>query len=142
VPTPVDVIERYLAVLSEPDATSNQLAELLADDVVLLEHPNLLLPVARERSRAQMIEGFEAGRQLLSSQRYQTGEFIVQQLADNLFRVACTGSTEFHLAVAVGDWPLGTRFQADMAMLFDVRGELIARQEQFDCYYTPVAPSL
>ena len=123
------VVERYLALLFDPAATSAQLADLLHDDVVFVEHPNLVSPQGSRRDRSALLASFESGRRLMAEQRLDdlevlpAGDYVVA-------RAAWSGTPAGDAA------PLraGSTLLARLAMFFTVRDGRVFRQENYDCY--------
>jgi ketosteroid isomerase-like protein len=123
------VVERYLALLFDPAATSARLADLLHDDVVFVEHPNQVSPQGSRRDRSALLASFEAGRRLMAEQRLDdlevlpAGDYVVA-------RAAWSGT----LAVDAAPLRAGSTLRARLAMFFTVRDGRVFRQENYDCY--------
>ena len=123
------VVERYLALLFDPAATSARLADLLHDDVVFVEHPNQVSPQGSRRDRSALLASFEAGRRLMAEQRLDdlevlpAGDYVVA-------RAAWSGT----LAVDAAPLRAGSTLRARLAMFFIVRDGRVFRQENYDCY--------
>jgi ketosteroid isomerase-like protein len=62
----IQVVERFLAALNRRWPTQDELAALVAPDVVFIERPNLMNRAGSERDAAAMRAGIERGRQLLA----------------------------------------------------------------------------
>ena len=123
------VVERYLALLFDPAATSARLADLLHDDVVFVEHPNQVSPQGSRRDRSALLASFEAGRRLMAEQRLDdldvlpAGDYVVA-------RASWSGT----LAVDAAPLRAGSTLRARLAMFFTIRDGRVLRQENFDCY--------
>ena len=125
----IGVVERYLALLFDPATTSAQLGDLLHEDVMFVEHPNLVSPQGSRRDRSALLASFEAGRRLMGEQRLDdlevlpAGDYVVA-------RAAWSGT----LAVDAAPLRAGSTLRARLAMFFTVRDGRVFRQENYDCY--------
>src|SRR6188508_878655 len=72
----IEVVERWLAAFDRRWPTEDDLAALLAPDVVFVERPNLLNPVGGERDAAAMRAGIARGPELLAWQTYQVRDHV------------------------------------------------------------------
>ncbi len=129
----VEIVERFLAAFDRRWPGEEELTELLAEDVCLVERPNLVNPRGSTRDAAAMRSALEAGRALLAWQAYRvlghlaTGDTVVT-------RLRWSGE----LAVDAGAWPAGTHLAAWCVAHYRLRGGRIASIEQHDCYEQPV----
>jgi ketosteroid isomerase-like protein len=123
------IVGRYLATLFDLASSTAQLDGLLHEDVLFVEHPNLVSPQGSRRDRSTLLATFESGRRLMAEQRLENlevllaGEYVVA-------RAAWSGT----LAVDAGPMPAGATLHAKLAMFFTVRDGRIFRQENYDCY--------
>lgn len=105
------------------------LAHLFTDDVVTVEHPNLIAPAGGVHDLQQMLDGSERGAALLSSQQYDVHS--LQEVGDLVVaRLTWTGT----VAVDAGPLTAGQTLVAHIAQFITVREGRIARIETFDCY--------
>ena len=124
----IAVVERYLALLFDPATTSAQLGDLLHEDVVFVEHPNLVSPQGSRRDRSALLASFEAGRRLMGEQRLEdlevlpAGDYVVAP-------AAWSGTLASSRAAASGLDAAGTSRD-----VFTVRDGRVFRQENYDCY--------
>jgi SnoaL-like domain len=72
----VDVVERFLAAFGRRWPTEDELDDLLAPGVRLVERPSLVSSNGGERDAAAMRAGIEAGRGLLAWQRYEVRDHV------------------------------------------------------------------
>jgi ketosteroid isomerase-like protein len=122
---PTAVIDRYLALIADPDSHPGQIADLLAADMRFVERPNLVNPEGTERDPAQVLESLERGRELLRDQSFDVVDHLVA--GDRVVtRVAWSGTLAN-----------GSRMRADSSMHFTVRDGRIAWQENYDCFHAP-----
>jgi ketosteroid isomerase-like protein len=129
---PTSVIERYLALISDPTAELADIEALLDPEMRFVERPNLVSPNGSERDRAQVLASVEVGRQLLRDQRFEVVDHVVE--GDRVAsRVVWTGT----LAIEAPPFAAGARLRADSSMHFTFRGGRILRQENFDCFQPP-----
>jgi ketosteroid isomerase-like protein len=129
---PTAVVERYLALIADPDAELKQIEALLDPDVRFLERPNLVSPRGSERDRAQMLTSVEAGRRLLRDQRFE----VIDHLVDGdrvTSRVVWTGT----IAVDAPPYAAESELRAHSSMHFTPREGRIIHQENFDCFEPP-----
>ncbi len=105
------------------------LAAHFTDDVITLEHPNLVAPTGGAHGLQEMLDGSERGAALLSSQQYDVHS--LQEIGDLVIaRLTWTGT----VAVDAGPLTAGQRLVAHIAQFVTVREGRIARIETFDCY--------
>jgi ketosteroid isomerase-like protein len=129
-PDPTAVVERYLAVVSDMDASPDALAEFIHPDAHFTERPNLVAPGGRRRDAACARAAFVHSRSLLSENRLDVHEHIV--CGDRVVtRATWTGV----LANDAGAVPAGTEMRAECCMVFTVRDGLIHDQDNYDCYH-------
>jgi ketosteroid isomerase-like protein len=122
---PTAVIERYFALIADPDSDPGQIADLLAADMRFVERPNLVYPGGTERDPAQVLESVERGRELLREQRLDVVDHVVD------------GDRVVTRVVWNGTLANGSRMRADSSMHFTVRDGRIAWQENYDCFHVP-----
>jgi ketosteroid isomerase-like protein len=131
---PTSVIERYLALISDPTAELADIEALLDPEMRFVERPNLVSPNGSERDREQVVASVEVGRQLLRDQRFEVVDHVVE--GDRVAsRVVWTGT----LAVEAPPYAAGAQLRADSSMHFTLRDGRIAHQENFDCFQAPAA---
>jgi ketosteroid isomerase-like protein len=123
------VVERYLTLLFDATTRSAQLGDLLHEDVLFIEHPNLVSPQGSRRDRAALLESFEAGRRLMAEQRLEGVEIL--PAGDHVVARAAWSGT---LAVDAPPLRAGSTLRARLAMFFTVRDGRVFRQENYDCY--------
>jgi ketosteroid isomerase-like protein len=125
-----DVVERYLALIADHDSDPAELAALLHEGFRFVERPNLVSPRGSERDREEVVRSLAAGRELLSSQRYDVRDHLVS--GDRVVsRVVWTGT----VARDAGPFAAGAELRAESTMHFVVRDGLIVEQENFDCFH-------
>jgi ketosteroid isomerase-like protein len=132
----VAVVDRFLAAFDRRWPTAEELSELLAPDVRLVERPNLLNPTGGERHAAAVRAGIEQGRQLLAWQTYEVRDHVAE--GDTVVtRMRWSGE----LAVPAGQWPAGTRLSAWCVAHYRFLDGRIVEIEQHDCYDAPEPPA-
>jgi steroid delta-isomerase-like uncharacterized protein len=118
---------RFVAAVER--GASDEVAALLADDVVQEEFPNRLLPAGATRDRAAMLEAGERGKKAMSAQRFEilnavaSGERVAMELR-------WTGT----LAVPFGGLPAGGQMRVRYAIFFEFRGGKVWRMRNYDCF--------
>jgi len=128
----IEVVERWLAAFDRRWPTEDDLAALLAPDVVFVERPNLLNPVGGERDAAAMRAGIARGPELLAWQTYQVRDHVA--VGDT---VVTRMRWSAELSVDAGPWPAGTRLAAWCVAHYRLADGRIVHIEQHDCYERP-----
>jgi ketosteroid isomerase-like protein len=128
----IEVVERWLAAFDRRWPTEDDLAALLAPDVVFVERPNLLNPVGGERDAAAMRAGIARGPELLAWQTYQVRDHVA--VSDT---VVTRMRWSAELSVDAGPWPAGTRLAAWCVAHYRLADGRIVHIEQHDCYERP-----
>ena len=136
-PDPVAVIERYLAVVADMDASPDELEALVHPDAFFTERPNLVAPSGRRRDAACARAAFVHSRALMRSNRFDVVDHLVAGE-----RVVTRATWTGVLAVDAGDIPAGTELRADCCMVFTVRDGRIRVQENYDCYHPVDVPAV
>lgn len=126
---PASVVRRYYEVVGDLDSSTEELLALLHPDVRLVEHPNPISPTGAVRDRDATVQGFLAGKRLLSSQVFELHEVLVS--GD---RVAVRATWRATVGEGGGRVAAGTVFVAHVAALLTVTAGLICDHETFDCY--------
>ena len=122
-----DVVQRYFAIVADLNSSQDDFEAVLHPDVRVVEHPNVMNAEGAVRDRDHMLEGFVAGKQLLTSQAIDLHELVVD--GDRVaVRATWRGTT--------GD---GTELVAHIAGWLTVADDRILEHETFDCYepFTP-----
>jgi ketosteroid isomerase-like protein len=119
----------YLAGL-EQGRSFDELAPFLHPDVVLFEHPNLLVAQGKTRRLTDARVAFEAGRKAVSAQRYGVRTVVTEGTT-----VALEVEWEGTLSVPLGELKAGgvMRCASAMFLRFDTEGRII-RQDNYDCF--------
>jgi ketosteroid isomerase-like protein len=132
----VEVVERFLAAFDRRWPTEEDLAGVLAPDVLFVERPNLVSPTGSERDAASMRAGLEQGRQLLAWQSYQVRDHVV---SGDTVVTRMRWSAE--IAVDAGPLKAGTRMSAWCVAHYRLEAGRIVHIEQHDCYDQPSPPA-
>jgi ketosteroid isomerase-like protein len=132
----IEVVERFLSAFDRRWPTEDELAELVAPEVRVVERPNLINPAGSERDAAAMRAALERGRQLLAWQSYEVRDHLAG--GDTVVtRMRWSGE----LAVDAGPWPAGTRMAAWCVAHYRLAAGRIVHIEQHDCYEQPSRPT-
>lgn len=95
---------------------------LYSDDAVQHELPNALVPRGVVRDKAAILDSFDRGAALMAKQRFEITNAV---------------SEGRHAAVEAdffGEAKSGQTFRARFAMFFEVEGDRIVRQRNYDCF--------
>jgi ketosteroid isomerase-like protein len=127
---PIAVVERYLAVVADLDASPDDLDACVHPDARFTERPNLIAPGGRRRDAACARAAFVHSRALLRENRLDVHEHVVAGE-----RVVTRATWTGVLAVDAGAVPAGTEMRAACCMVFTVRDGRIHEQDNYDCYH-------
>ncbi|KAI9014184.1 hypothetical protein DFJ74DRAFT_681780 [Hyaloraphidium curvatum] len=125
---PLQLARQYLDAI-ERGTTGDALAAFFTDDVVQEEFPNRLVPAGARRDLADILAGAERGQKVLSAQKYE----ILESLVDGE-RVALEVLWVGTLAIPIGSIPAGGEMRARFAVFLTFRGGKIAQQRNYDCF--------
>lgn len=125
----VQVVERFLAAVSDPATPDDELVSLLHPEYVFQEWPNAISPSGSERDRASSLRSIAASRALLSQQRFEVHGHVV---SDDV--VASRITWRGRLAADAGPLPAGAELVAHISQHTTLRDGRIWRTESFDCY--------
>jgi ketosteroid isomerase-like protein len=124
----LDAARRYLAAL-EQFITGPALANLFTLDVVQTEFPNRMSPEGQRRELPGILAGAEAGKALMSHQRFEVRSAVAR--GDHVaLEVLWVGT----LSVAIGSVPAGGELRANVGLFLEFRDGRIASQRNYDCY--------
>jgi ketosteroid isomerase-like protein len=126
---PASVVRRYYEVVADLGSSREDLLALLHPDVRIVEHPNPISPRGAVRDRDATVEGFLAGKRLLSEQSFDVHEVLVS--GD---RVAVRATWRGTVGEGRGGLAAGSEIVAQVAGLLTVTDGLIRDHETFDCY--------
>jgi len=119
--------KKYLKAIE--DKTLGELAELFAPDYVIETKPNRLLPKGRRDDLAGSRAAAEAGKKIMSSERYEVRNAMATADAVAL-EVLWTGK----LAIPCDTIPAGGEMRAHFAVFLEFRDGKIAAQRNYDCF--------
>lgn len=125
--THLDKLRRYLKSIEDGDFI--YIADLFSPDAIVEQLPNRIYPNGIRSGFSRMAEAFGKGRKLLSSQRYDIRNSVVN--GDNLaLEVLWTGK----LAISFGTLAAGSEMRAHSAMFFEFQDGKIVSQRNYDCF--------
>jgi steroid delta-isomerase-like uncharacterized protein len=119
--------ERFVRAVER--GATEEVASLLADDVLHEEFPNRLLPNGAQRDRAAMLEASERGKKVMAAQHYEVLSAIASSDTVAL-EVRWTGT----LGVPFGSLPAGGQMRARFAIFLEIRDGKIRRARNYDCF--------
>jgi ketosteroid isomerase-like protein len=114
------IAKRMIAAIEAGDRAA--VDALYADDAVQHELPNALVPTGIVRDKPAILEAFDRGAALMAKQRFEITNAI---------------SEGRHAAIEAdfsGEAKNGKTFRARFAMFFEVEGDKIVRQRNYDCF--------
>jgi ketosteroid isomerase-like protein len=123
------LVERYFALIADPNEPEQEVSDLLHPEVQVVEHPNRFSPNGSVRDLAAIRSSLAEGRELVTGQRFDAIEhLVVGEIV--VTRARWTGT----LARDIGSLSAGTELRARIAHFFTFREGRIWRQETFDCF--------
>ncbi|MDO7883154.1 nuclear transport factor 2 family protein [Salinibacterium soli] len=126
---PEEVVRRYYRIVSDLSSTEDDLRSILAQDVIVTEHPNALVPTGARRNLTQTLDGFRRGKGLLREQVFEVHDVIAQ--GD---RAAVRATWRGVVGVDAGPFRAGQELIAHVAAALTVRDGRVVAHETFDCY--------
>ena len=120
--------KKYLKAIEER-TLGDKAEELFTPDYVIEAKPNRLLPKGRRDDLAGSRAASEAGKTIMSSERYEVRNGIATGDAVAL-EVLWTGT----LAIPYDTLPAGGQMRAHFAMFLEFRDGKIASQRNYDCF--------
>lgn len=124
-----DAIKRFFQLLQWFTTSENEYKALLHPAIEQTEYPNLMIQATRHRSFSNLIEGAEAGKQMLAYQRFEPTRFF--ETADTVIaEYTWTGE----LKVKAGRLKKGQVLKAHICTIFEFKDNKIYRQRNYDCY--------
>jgi ketosteroid isomerase-like protein len=127
--TNIDIARHYLALLTDPASTAQQLDAVLHAEITVEEAPNLVAPMGRTRDHRAIHEGFARSKGLLTEQEYRIESAV--EIGD---RVILEVGWRGVLAQGFGKVAAGTEMRARCAMFLQFRDGKIVSQRNYDCY--------
>ena len=127
--SPADVVDRYLAAVSDRSTPDHVLDDLLHPEYAFREWPNAVNPAGSERDRATSLKSLRASRTLLERGGFEVHEHVVA--GDT---VASRMTWRGRLAVDAGPLMAGMELTAHVSQHTTLRDGRIWRTESFDCY--------
>src|SRR5262245_40692323 len=107
----------------------DEVASLLADDVLHEEFPNRLLPAGATRDLAGIRAAGERGKRVMARQQYE----VLNVVASGP-RVALEARWTGTLAVPLGPLPAGGEMRARFAIFIEFRAGKVWRVRNYDCF--------
>jgi ketosteroid isomerase-like protein len=124
----VDVAKQYLHAIAS-NVSGDELKKFFAPGVTIEEKPNRIYPKGQTRDVAAMLHGFERGKKMLQSQRYE----VLHAIAEGN-RVSLEVLWEGVLAIPLGTLAAGATLRAHSGMFLEFRDGKIISQRNYDCF--------
>lgn len=128
------LIDAYLDAVERFDTAA--VRGCLHRGVTVVLHPNAFAPAGSTSALEEVLAGLAAGRELLASQRFSERTYTDMTDGTVLATMTWIGET----AKALPGVAVGTVLTADIASRLTFEGNLLLRQENWDCYYPPQPP--
>lgn len=126
---PAAVVRRYFEVVADLGSSEDDLLAVLHPDVRITEHPNAITPEGAVRDRDASVEGFLAGKALLSAQ-----SFDIDDLVASGDRVVVRATWRGTVGIDTPRIPIGAELVAHVSAWLTVVDGLVTEHETFDCY--------
>ncbi|MFT3935320.1 MAG: nuclear transport factor 2 family protein [Chitinophagaceae bacterium] len=127
--TKIDTIKKFFQLLQWFNTAENEFKAILHPGLEQTEFPNIMIPKIRKRTFTNLLESAEAGKKMLSNQRFDLIHF---------FESGDTVVAEYNwmgeLKTRVGNLKQGQVLKAHICTIFEFRDEKIYRQRSYDCY--------
>jgi hypothetical protein len=131
--SPIDVAQALHGAL-QAGHHSDELRNLLTDDVSFTEYPNLIKPVGATTGLSDILAASRAGARLLSSQLYDVHHAAAHGNTA-ILRLTWTGIVR----ESAGPFAAGQRLTAHIAQFMTVHDGRVAAIASYDCY-EPFSP--
>lgn len=117
----IDTIQAYIGAL-QAGAAPESLRAFFCADALQIEYPNKLNPQGGESTVDVLVQRMSHAKQIIASERW-----VIESLLEQGERVAVEALWE-------GELRTGQSMRARFAMFFEMRGGLIYRQRNYDCF--------
>lgn len=102
---------------------------ILHEEAVFLEYPNLVTKKGQVRTAAEGMKGIEIGKQILSEQRYEFVDF-----AETNDKVIAQGVWIATMKIDAGQLKQGDELKAYLCVIIEFKDNKIYRIRNYDCY--------
>ena len=126
--TNLEVVRLYLEAI-EQGRTGDELAAFFMPGAQQIEYPNRLVTRGATRDLAEILEGAERGKHVVSSQ-----SFAIKTAVESGNTVALEVFWSAKLKVAIESLAVCDFIQAHIAMFIELRDGKIIAQRNYDCY--------
>jgi ketosteroid isomerase-like protein len=124
-----EVIKRFFQLLQWFTTNENEYKAILHAAIEQTEYPNIMITETRHRTFKNLIEGAEAGKKMLSWQKFEPAHFF-----ETTDAVIAEFTWTAELKVKVGGFKQGQVLKAHICTVFEFRDDKIFRQRNYDCY--------
>lgn len=122
-------VKKFFQLLQWFSTSENEYKQILHTSIEQTEYPNLMIPAIRRRTFTNLMEGAEAGKKMLSYQRFEATRFFETEDV-----VVAEYSWTGELKVKVGRLKQGQILKAHICTIFEFKEGKIFRQRNYDCY--------
>lgn len=126
--TNLETARRYLRAIEE-GKTGEAMRAFFHPEVMQREYPNRLVPSGATRDLRGLLEAGEKGRKVVSQQRYEVKQSVVE--GDH---VALRVEWSATLQVPLGSLPAGGTMRASFGVFLTFRDGRIIEQHNYDCF--------
>jgi ketosteroid isomerase-like protein len=125
----IDQIKKYFQLQQWFNTDLNEFKAVFHQGIELIEFPNLIIPITRKRTFANLLESTESGKKMLAFQHFEPVHFF--ESGDTVIaEYIWTGE----LKQKAGRLKQGQVLKAHICSIFEFREEKIYRQRNYDCY--------
>ncbi|MCA9537701.1 MAG: nuclear transport factor 2 family protein [Myxococcales bacterium] len=128
------IVERYLKLVAA-GGPREAVEALLHPEMTQIEYANAMTPKTRARDREAVLRGLTLGAQMMARQDYGPPIFTVD--GD---RVVAEFDWSGITAIDLGPLAAGTRLEARICAVIEVRDGRVHTQRSYDCYAPPTPP--
>lgn len=125
----IDIARRYFYLLESFTTDISAYRDILHPAIEQTEYPNAVVGQTVHRTLEKLNAGMEAGKKLLSSQKFDIRKFY--ELEDSLIIEAVWSG---QIGESTGDFLYGKILTAYICIVMEFRDGKIYRQRNYDCY--------
>ena len=125
----IELVKKYFHLVETFHTENSAYAEILHPNIIQTEYPNLVTPQVKSRSLDGLMNGAKAGKQLLSSQKFE-----IMGILAGMGHLTVELEWRGTIAVDTGSTYKGQQLMAYICTIFEFKDGKIFRQRNYDCY--------